>query len=432
MTPQSDFMVTAPLAAGREDDLKALLAGMNSAPGVADPHNAVLPFADFERLHFARLVVLDDSTVGDFEIHGVPPPKVPLYLALMGNCDGPSRELLAELARRAGAGLRRVFAHCERFDPEGDLLAWMLAHAVPPAALYVNWRGRTVRQVHEESALQRALASKVPHGAVETGFDVQALRRELIAFVQGEVRGGRLTLTPPAPTPPGWLAANLAHAVGVPLAALLASPLLLVLLPVFVWQLRRHETSDPELAIRPQAERLRRLQQLEDHDVGNQYTAIGEVKPGLFRHWTVVLLLLAIDYFCRHVYTRGYLARIRTIHFARWALLDDGRRVVFTSSYDGSHESYMDDFIGKVAWGLNLVFSNGVGYPHTDWLLKRGARREQRFKYFQRRHQLPTEVWYHAYPGLTAIDLARNRRIREGLERPLMSDGETLTWLRLL
>ena len=77
-------------------------------------------------------------------------------------------------------------------------------------------------------------------------------------------------------------------------------------------------------------------------------------------------------------------------------------------------------------------FSNGVGYPRTGWLLKRGARREHRFKPFQRRHQLPTEVWYHAYPGLTATDLARNHRVREGFERGAMGDDEAVAWLRLL
>ena len=38
----------------------------------------------------------------------------------------------------------------------------------------------------------------------------------------------------------------------------------------------------------------------------------------------------------------------------------------------------MDDFINKVGWGLNLMFSNGFGWPRTDWLIKGGARHEQR------------------------------------------------------
>jgi len=62
----------------------------------------------------------------------------------------------------------------------------------------------------------------------------------------------------------------------------------------------------------------------------------------------------------------------------------------------------------------------------------RVARRELPFKLYQRRHQLPTQVWYKAYPGLTLIDLTRNARIRQGLEQSRMSDGEALAWLRLL
>ena len=83
----------------------------------------------------------------------------------------------------------------------------------------------------------------------------------------------------------------------------------------------------------------------------------------------------------------------------------------------------MDDFINKVAWGINLVFSNGIGYPRTDWLIAGGAKDEQKYKRVLRRHQLPTDVWYKAYPGLTVIDLERNSRIREGIERPSMTDS---------
>ena len=77
----------------------------------------------------------------------------------------------------------------------------------------------------------------------------------------------------------------------------------------------------------------------------------------------------------------------------------------------------MDDFINKVAFGSNLVFSNGVAYPKTSDLIVGGAKYEQQFKNFIRRHQLPTEVWYNAHPGLTAVDLTRNKQIRRGIER---------------
>jgi hypothetical protein len=425
-------MVVAPVAAGREPALRELLSTMNSLPGVVDPGNAVLPFGEFERLHFARLVLLDDTTMLDLQVYGLPVSRVPTYLALIGDCDGRSREFLADLARRAEAGLRRIFSHCEGFDAQGDLLAWLLVHERPASASYVNWVGRTVRQVKQESALQQALAAKVSREPLASGADAQRRRRELIAFVEAEVRAGRLELTPPEPTPLGWQISKIVHLIGVPLVGLIALPFLIVLLPLFIVQLRTRETSDPEFCPRPAADAVRTMQQLEDHDITNQFTALGPVKPGRFRRWLVIVLLVLIDYTCRHIFTRGYLARVQSIHFARWVFLDDKTRVLFASNYDGSHESYMDDFINKVAWGLNLVFSNGFGWPRTDWLIKGGARRELLFKYYQRRHQLPSQVWYKAYPGLTAVDLARNQRIRTGLERADMSDEQALAWLRLL
>ena len=89
----------------------------------------------------------------------------------------------------------------------------------------------------------------------------------------------------------------------------------------------------------------------------------------------------------------------------------------------------MDDFINKAGFGLNLSFSSFIGYPATDWLIAKGAWREQEFKRFQRHHQIATDAWYKAYPGLTARDLARNSRIRNGFEKKMMSDDKIRRWL---
>jgi hypothetical protein len=91
----------------------------------------------------------------------------------------------------------------------------------------------------------------------------------------------------------------------------------------------------------------------------------------------------------------------------------------------------MGDFINKVAWGLNVVFSNGLGYPRTNWLIKQGAKEELTFKDYLRRHQLPTQVWYNATPDLTACDMERNARIRAGLEKPWLSDADLKQWVSL-
>jgi hypothetical protein len=289
-----------------------------------------------------------------------------------------------------------------------------------------------VRQVKEESALRHALAAKVPRAPLASAAEAQQLRRELIDFVNAEASAGRLPLAPPEPTPLSWKIAKLLHFVAIPLAVLIVLPFLIVLSPLLIFMLRTREKKDAEICPRQDRAALLELQDLEDYDVTNQYTAIGSVKPGLFRRWLVTVLLALIDYTCRHIFTHGFLARVQTIHFAFWAFLDDKCRLVFMSNYDGGHEPYMDDFINKVAWGLNLSFSHGVGWPRTRWLVARGARIENKFKNYQRRHQLPTQVWYRAYPGLALVDLKHNQRIREGLELASVTDAQAQAWLRLL
>jgi hypothetical protein len=429
MTPQGNFMVAAAVRPGAEAALRELLSTLTTAPGIVDPANPVLPFAAFQGLHVARIVILQDDTLADFAAYDIGFADPPLWLALLGDCDGSGEAMLAELAARSAAGLRLIFGHCVGFDATGDLLAWMLAHARTPAACYVNWVGRTVRQVREEADLHAALRMWLAQqGAALAEVPAADIHRRLIAHQR--VNGP--PLTPPEPTPTGWLIRHLLNLVAVPLSLLFLSPLLLVAAPFFLLILRAHETRDPVIAPRPLASHIASLAAIEDYQVSNQFSAFGHVKPGRFRAWTLVGVFWLLDFAVRHLYTRGRLARVGTIHFARWVFLDGRRRLFFASNYDGSLDSYMDDFINKVAYGLNLVFSNGIGYPRTAWLVNGGAKLEQEFKYFLRRHQIPTQVWYKAYPALTAADLAANTMIREGLQRVSMRESEARAWLALI
>ena len=147
--------------------------------------------------------------------------------------------------------------------------------------------------------------------------------------------------------------------------------------PFFAVLLRRHERARPGAArearrgARPEARRARGPRRPEPVH-GDRLRQAGPL-PAADAHRRSCS---ALDYATRHVFNRGNLAGVKTIHFARWVFLDGRRRVFFASNYDGSLESYMDDFIDKIAWGLNLVFTNGVGYPKTRWLvLRRRARR---------------------------------------------------------
>ena len=225
---------------------------------------------------------------------------------------------------------------------------------------------------------------------------------------------------------------NFLHLLSVPLILLLASPLLLSLLPVYLWRLRHWERTDPEVAPPLDPTQAAALAAIEDHDVTNQFSVFGSLKLGLLRRWSMRFFLFIVDYTARHLFTRGGLARVSTIHFARWVPFDGGERMLFSSLYDGSRESYNDDFINKVGFGLNITFNGGIGYPRTRWLIFDGCQDEQTFKRILRRHQLPTDVWYNAHPGLTAANKHRNGLIRAGVEGGSMTEREAREWLGLL
>jgi hypothetical protein len=423
-------MVLAPVTAGRESELRTLLASMNREPGVVDPDNALVPFRRLERIHFARFVILDDRTLDDVTIYDLPRVEYPLSLAFIADFDGPQNSFIDDLVRVAGSGLSRIFACCGFTG--GDLKSWMKQHRVKPAANYVNTVGRTMLQVREEAALRDFICTYLrgagaPVVAKMTPSQIHETLREL-------VKSSGIKLTPPAPTPIGWRISQLTNFITgllfIPVAILFL-PILIPLGIIYLIILRRHETTDAEVDRRAAPDIQRKLAEIEDHDVTNQFSAIGSLKPGWFRLLNISFGLTVIQWTARHIFTHGHLGRVQTIHFARWVYLNDDKRLYFASNYDGSLDSYMDDFINKVGFGLNLVFSNGIGYPRTNYLVFDGAKDEQKFKRYLRRHQLPTEVWYDAHPGRTAVDLARNTRIRKGLERSSMSDAETREWLQL-
>jgi hypothetical protein len=433
MTPQSSFMVLAPIDPAREAELRQLLASMNTAPGRANANNTLIPFAEFDTLHFARLLILDDKTTGDVRAHGLPVHTYPLYLAFLGDIDGDEDAFLQDLARRATNGLRSLFSCCQGFTPNTGLADWFKRHRSPSVANYVNCRGRTVRQVREEAALRESLESHIASNATHLqGLSPQELHAKLRQFVNSEKSAGRLALSDESLTPVGWWIRNALHLIGGPALFLLALPLLFVLAPFYWFRLRQLEKTDPEICPTADQAHSDDLALSEDHDVTNQFSAMGSLKPGLVRLLTTIGVLSTVNYAARHFVRPGRLGRIRTIHFARWVFIAGKRRMAFFSNYDGSVESYMDDFINKTGFGLNASFSNGIGYPRTNWLVLDGCADERKYKEFLRRHTVPTQVWYKAYPGLTAIDLERNTRIRRGLESSSMSDQETREWVALL
>jgi hypothetical protein len=423
MPHQVALTVVAPIRPGARSALERAL----HAAGAGGSAEAAVPFAQMTGVHFARLFLLpaDVSGAGD---------PLPERLILMSDVDAPLERHLSELCDLGGPSLDAILRHCERYPKTPDPVArrtYLERHAVSAATAYINTVGRGLDQVLFEQRLRDALERYLDeHRNDLTGRPPLQIRERIREFIAADP-DLRPALHRAAPPDLRFRIGEAIHLVLVPAGVVALSPILLVAFPIGVVVLRIHEERDREDRRRPDDAWVDMLASLEDHSIQNPFVASGPLKPGPFRRTLTTVVLGVAGYAVRHVFNHANLAGVKTIHFARWVFLDDKRRVVFASSYDGSVESYMDDFIDKVAWGLNATFSNGVGYPKTRWLFFGGAKNERVFKDVLRRHQQPVQVWYSAYPNLTARNLNQNERLRAGLSGA-MSAKEAAAWLQLL
>jgi len=420
---QIAFTAVATVKPESLDALRSTLREM-----AADPAgNRLIPFHKLNGVHFARSFLLEPTT----DVDGRP---IAGQLVFMADWDAPLEQRIQELAEVGTEGLSRLFSSCEGYasggGEPGAAIQYLRRHAVSNAAVYVNTIGLSASQVIDEGRLRDALEDYLDQDPDLRSAGPGAVRRALVDRVAStaELSWAAQPADPPALA---WKIRELAHLLLVPLIGVLLLPVIVVALPIWLVVLRLHEHADVALDSRPDPARVSELAALEDHGPVNQFTAAGFIKTGWFRSLTARLVLFLISYGVRHIFNRANLAGVKTIHFARWTFIDGGRRVIFASNYDGSLESYMDDFIDKVAWGLNAVFSNGQGYPATRWLLFGGARNETAFKNYLRAHQIPTQVWYASSSQLTALNIANNRQLRRGL-RGAMSDEAASAWLRRL
>jgi hypothetical protein len=203
---------------------------------------------------------------------------------------------------------------------------------------------------------------------------------------------------------------------------------------VLFWKCLRHleETDftqdDPELS----PLQLKLFANEEDQIVQNHLASIVLVKPGAIRAILIRVSLRLLKFGVPLVAWNGYLGSMRTIHFAHWTLVGNSGRLLFLSNFDGSWQSYLDDFVDKAARGLTLAWGNCVGFPRTQDLVHQGAAHGTEFKAWARQSQTQSILWYSAYSDLTVNQIIRNASIVDGLRKSSMQEAEAEQWAQLL
>lgn len=423
MPHQEAFTVLAEVSTDRLSALRELLGRI---PDHVD-HWDVMPFERLSGVHFARLVLFDPTSDLDGR-------SVPAQLALLTDVDAPLDRHIDELATVCATGLDAVFSHCAGYPATAsaaDRRAFLQAHAVKAAAAHINRRGRSVEQIRQEDFLQREINGFLDAGDF-AALDPAKIKSAIVDFVRDR-DDLDWALRPAAAPSLAWRAKEAVHQyfwlAVLAVVTVLLLPIVVLGLAVFTVLLRYHEKRDQPDTRAAEPDAVRAFRDDEDYWAHNQIVAVGFLKPGLFRRLTTTAILFLTDYATRHIYNRGTLSGLNTIHFARWVRMNGNRGLFFSSNYDGSLESYMNDFIDKAFWGLNAIFSNGDGFPRTRFLFFGGITDEKAYKRLLPTRQAPSNVWYSAYPHLTTKNIANNEAIRQGLSAK-MDEVETRRWLR--
>jgi hypothetical protein len=417
--------VLAAIRPGEEDRLRDVLRpigddiqGKRLDAAAARQH---IEFVRSRRIHFARFAILADPD------RGLDRRRL-LYSA---NYDGELEEHLAELMAIT-SDMEAIWGRCEAYTGAGDFAAFIRAHTQEPEAFYIAFRDETVDHVRAAIALRQtvqtlldaaapglpaAIVSRIspraPAWAVDIRRAVEVTGRSITDGANRVIRAlpimgdlfravARCGLTNVFLGAQRITASLNRYPVFCLLNRLTGNRMPPQQSPYSSVSLDNCSAPAPlvpgdEMPSGPQVLPTFR----EDAVTQNQLTLVTVVKPGQVNR--VRAVMAAIDSYSKRLAPSGSLIGISTIHFVKWLTVDNGRRLLMISDYDGSWESYIDEFAEMILSGLDAIWETSYGYPPD------GARDLAAFKRFLRSHQVPSEVFFSAYPEATVLNIANDR-----------------------
>ena len=426
-------------------------------------NDTLVPFHEVESLHYGRFLLVEESTK-----HGDP-----ALLVLSTNYDGPLEKAerdeksaraahLEDLVNETYDGLDDVFGHCKGYESgsgSGALRDFLASdrHQVPAQTFYTGSSGRSRGQILEEYKLRKKIEKAADEVAASRPRCTRPaqVRRDIIEKLQraGVEIPPRF---PPQPDGKSKVARTLILLVSLILGvfvgvgpwlfslisgttlsfgtlALRGFALLGLLALALYLTLRTKERLDRPAGAghdKETTDYIKYASAGENLFMQNQLTSVVEMKSGWFRLMTIKTVFFLLQLLATYVFNRGKLGNIPSIHFARWVFLGKRRRVLFFSNFDNSWQSYLGDFVDQASTGLTAVWSNTKGYPRTKNLLFAGAKNSTSFLAWVRASQLPTDVWYSAYPALSIKNVNNNTLLRRGIADP--GAVSATDWLRAL
>lgn len=376
------------------DQVDAITDALNQV-GNPSESSKLFPLQNLTTVHFARWLVVPAGTTRGGE-------QLPASVIYSANLDVTPDQHMKEIAESLGDGLDEILKHCTGYPPEGQRTAesrlkYLRQYMIKTPAFYVGAPNRTVEQIENEASLHRAVRDfvKANKGAWKSSREAfDAIKEFLANDPQWDWARKHYALPKKA-----WL-----KLIPLGLFVLLISPLLL--LTAILIQIL-YETRDKPYGLdvnQVPLDHMQKMKSQEDIIYQNQLSQVFETKTGL-RRMALHFFLWFTNLLAAWWAVGGQLLGTPTIHFARWVLIDGGRRFVFFSNFDGSFDEYLGDFVDNSGWGLNAIYGAAVGYPKTFLIFGEGAYKIGEFMGWGRYTQVQTQAFYSAYPwyGLQQI-----------------------------
>lgn len=143
----------------------------------------------------------------------------------------------------------------------------------------------------------------------------------------------------------------------------------------------------------------------------NPLTVLVPIKPGNVRELRNFLTE-------QRDHINSYLRESPSTHFARWVILEDRTieidpHLLFTSNYDGSLESYLQELIEIMGQTMEQIWNHCQHYASGT------SQNIETFTEFIRQHSYESQAFYVACSGVTAKTIRNNSQISEKINQVL-------------
>ncbi len=220
--------------------------------------------------------------------------------------------------------------------------------------------------------------------------------------------------------------------LGIAIKTLLATFVMMAAIPIaFLLAIRAAERKDVSDSAPASMAHIKAIEANENTPgyAQNHILAVGTLKAGKLRILAHAFMLWAIRVLIQTKFRPGFIHNMGTIHYARWWCLPGTNIAAFYSNFDGSWESYLEDFVTRTNYGMTGAWSNWKGFPPTRFLVLKGATDGSRFKRWVRTQQQVVPFWYSRFPTLSTDQIRNNALIHSGIARA-RSNSEAEEWLR--